>query len=104
MVSQFEAELDSEFEASQSYKPNKANWLEGKWEGLTVASGEARRGDSAVDMDVLRERLDILNTMEPYIGDWFSKEYVQKHVFRMTQEEINVIRIMVVKMLEELGK
>ena len=40
------------------------------------------------DMDVLRERLDILNTMEPYIGDWFSKEYVQKHVFRMTQEEI----------------
>ena len=41
------------------------------------------------DMDVLRERLDILNSMEPYIGDWFSKEYVQKHVFRMTQEEIN---------------
>jgi len=41
------------------------------------------------DMDVLRERLDILNSMEPYIGDWFSKEYVQKHVFRMSQEEIN---------------
>ena len=40
------------------------------------------------DMDVLRERLDILNSMEPYIGDWFSKEYVQKHVFRMTQVEI----------------
>ena len=40
------------------------------------------------DMDVLRERLDILNSMEPYIGDWFSKEYVQKHVFRMTQMEI----------------
>jgi len=40
------------------------------------------------DMDVLRDRLDILNTMEPYIGEWFSKEYVQKHVFRMTDEEI----------------
>ena len=26
--------------------------------------------------------------MEPYIGEWFSKEYVQKHVFRMTDEEI----------------
>ena len=39
-------------------------------------------------MDVLRDRLDILNTMEPYIGEWFSKEYVQKHVFRMTDEEI----------------
>jgi len=41
------------------------------------------------DMDVLRERLDMLNNMEPYIGDWFSKEYVQKHVFRMTQDEID---------------
>ena len=41
------------------------------------------------DMDVLRDRLDILNSMEPYIGDWFSKEYVQKHVFRMTQPEID---------------
>ena len=41
------------------------------------------------DMDVLRDRLDILNSMEPYIGDWFSKEYVQKHVFRMSQPEID---------------
>ena len=41
------------------------------------------------DMDVLRDRLDILNSMEPYIGDWFSKEYVQKHVFRWTQDEID---------------
>ena len=43
------------------------------------------------DMDVLRDRLDILNSMEPYIGDWFSKEYVQKHVFRMTQLEIDTM-------------
>ena len=43
------------------------------------------------DMDVLRERLDILNSMEPYIGDWFSKEYVQKHVFRMTQDEMDAM-------------
>ncbi|MBI09317.1 MAG: 2-oxoglutarate dehydrogenase E1 component [Rhodospirillaceae bacterium] len=55
IVSQFEAELDVEFKASQFYKPNKANWLEGKWEGLTIASGEARRGDTAVKMDVLQE-------------------------------------------------
>ena len=40
------------------------------------------------DMDLLRDRLEILNTMEPYIGEWFSKEYVQKHVFRMTEDEI----------------
>ena len=40
------------------------------------------------DMDMLRDRLEILNTIEPYIGEWFSKEYVQKHVFRMSDEEI----------------
>lgn len=55
MVARFQEHLDKELEASPSYKPNKANWLEGKWEGLTVASGDARRGETAVDMDVLRE-------------------------------------------------
>ena len=40
------------------------------------------------DMDLLRDRLDILNTIEPYIGEWFSKEYVQRHVFRMSEEEM----------------
>lgn len=40
------------------------------------------------DMDLLRDRLEILNTMEPFIGEWFSKEYIQKHVFRMSEDEI----------------
>ena len=40
------------------------------------------------DMDLLRDRLDILNTIEPFIGEWFSKEYVQRHVFRMSEEEL----------------
>ena len=43
------------------------------------------------DMDLLRDRLDILNTIEPYIGEWFSKEYVRKHVFRMTEDEIKAM-------------
>ena len=41
------------------------------------------------DMDLLRDRLEILNTVEPYIGQYFSKLYVQKHVFRMTDDEID---------------
>ena len=65
IVSQFEAELDVEFKASQFYKPNKANWLEGKWEGLTIASGEARRGDTAVKMDVLQEVGNALTELPP---------------------------------------
>ena len=34
------------------------------------------------------KQLEILNTIEPFIGEWFSKEYVQRHVFRMSEEEM----------------
>ena len=40
------------------------------------------------DMDLLRDRLEVLNTIEPYIGQYFSKRYVQKQVFRMSDDEI----------------
>jgi len=40
------------------------------------------------DMDLLRDRLEVLNTIEPYIGQYFSKKYVQKQVFRMSDIEI----------------
>ena len=47
--------LDEDFEAASGYKPNKADWLEGKWAGLTTApSQEDRRGDTAVPIDILR--------------------------------------------------
>lgn len=41
------------------------------------------------DMDLLKDRLDVLNTIEPFIGMYFSKKYVQKQVFRMSDEEID---------------
>ena len=41
------------------------------------------------DMDLLRVRLDVLNTIEPFIGQYFSKKYVQKQVFRMSDEDID---------------
>jgi 2-oxoglutarate dehydrogenase E1 component len=33
------AHLDAELEASQSYKPDKADWLDGRWAGLRPARG-----------------------------------------------------------------
>ena len=44
------------------------------------------------DMDLLRDRLEILNSLEPFIGNYFSKEYVHKHVFRMTEEEVELMQ------------
>jgi 2-oxoglutarate dehydrogenase E1 component len=54
-VDDFRARLESDFAAAPSYKPNKADWLEGAWSGLEIASGEDRRGETAVPMETLRE-------------------------------------------------
>jgi 2-oxoglutarate dehydrogenase E1 component len=51
----FMARMESDFAASATYKPNKADWLEGKWSGLTPATGEERAGDTGVDTNVLKE-------------------------------------------------
>jgi 2-oxoglutarate dehydrogenase E1 component len=55
MVASFRAKLDEDFESSKTYKPNKADWLEGAWSGLNAASGDDRRGATAVNADVLHE-------------------------------------------------
>jgi 2-oxoglutarate dehydrogenase E1 component len=49
------ARLDAEFEAGTGYKPNKADWLDGKWAGFKHADQEedARRGVTGVDVAVL---------------------------------------------------
>src|SRR5690606_3144940 len=52
---EFRARLESEFEAAKSYKPNKADWLEGAWTGLSIAKGEDRRGNTAAPLDLLQE-------------------------------------------------
>src|SRR5690606_15022459 len=48
MADEFTAYLEQAFEATQSYKPNKADFLEGAWSGLKVAYGEDRRGETAI--------------------------------------------------------
>ncbi|MBI1205366.1 MAG: 2-oxoglutarate dehydrogenase E1 component [Rhodopseudomonas sp.] len=57
MKAEWRAKLDAEFEIASGYKPNKADWLDGRWSGLKAA-GEAedpRRGNTGVSLDVLRE-------------------------------------------------
>ena len=40
------------------------------------------------DAEILRERIDMLGTLEPYVGNFFSKRWVQKNVLRQSDEEI----------------
>src|ERR1700737_356567 len=55
MASRFVAGLEAQFEATKSYRPNKADWLEGAWAGLEEASDDDRRGDTGVAIEILRE-------------------------------------------------
>ncbi|OYW57923.1 MAG: 2-oxoglutarate dehydrogenase E1 component [Rhizobiales bacterium 12-68-15] len=48
--------LEGEYEAGQAYKPNKADWLDGRWSGMraTHEDDDPRRGDTGVDLDTLK--------------------------------------------------
>ncbi len=56
MRDQFRKFLDIEFETSSDFKPEKADWLDGKWGELhsTKDTGEARRGKTGYDADKIR--------------------------------------------------
>ena len=58
MKADWRARLEAEFEAGQAYKPNKADWLDGKWAGLKSvkeAEEDPRRGQTGVAIDRLKE-------------------------------------------------
>ena len=52
----FKAKLEGEFESAQGYKPNKADWLDGRWSGVRAGDDEDddRRGQTGVPIDRLR--------------------------------------------------
>ncbi len=47
MWDEFTATLEESYKAAQSYKPNKADWLEGRWSGLKQADQEDERSEEA---------------------------------------------------------
>lgn len=50
------ARLNQAFEAAPTYKPNKADWLQGTWSGLKTLIGEEeqREDETAVSLDLLK--------------------------------------------------
>jgi len=57
MKADWRARLDAELEAAQSYRANKADWLDGRWAGVKIAdaSDDPRRGRTGVALDTLKE-------------------------------------------------
>jgi 2-oxoglutarate dehydrogenase E1 component len=51
----FQARLNEEFEAGKDYKPNKADWLDGRWSHLNREGEEYQRGETAIKPETLAE-------------------------------------------------
>ncbi len=55
MKAAFQAHLNDEFEAGKDYKPNKADWLDGRWSHMDKSKEEYVRGDTAIAPETLAE-------------------------------------------------
>jgi len=55
MKGEFRSFLEQELAAADSFKPNKADWLDGRWSGMSRAGEDERRGNTGVALDVLRD-------------------------------------------------
>ncbi|WP_284266563.1 2-oxoglutarate dehydrogenase E1 component [Roseicyclus amphidinii] len=51
----FQAKLNDEFEAGKEYKPNKADWLDGRWSHLNREGEEYQRGETAIKPETMAE-------------------------------------------------
>ncbi|MGE3873752.1 MAG: 2-oxoglutarate dehydrogenase E1 component [Parvibaculaceae bacterium] len=57
MKAEYRRRLDDDFSASESYRANKADWLDGRWAHLSYAKDQddPRRGQTGVDLAKLKE-------------------------------------------------
>jgi len=56
MKAQFQARLNEEFEAGNSYRPNKADWLDGRWSHLDKQKEKSyQRGKTAIKAATMAE-------------------------------------------------
>ncbi|MBD0866196.1 MAG: 2-oxoglutarate dehydrogenase E1 component, partial [Rhodobacteraceae bacterium] len=55
MKAAFQAHLNDEFEAGKNFKPNKADWLDGRWSHLDRLGEEYQRGQTAIVPDIMEQ-------------------------------------------------
>ena len=56
MKAAFQAYLNEEFESGKTYKPNKADWLDGRWSHMDkMKQGKYQRGKTAISEATLKE-------------------------------------------------
>jgi 2-oxoglutarate dehydrogenase E1 component len=55
MKAEFQSFLADEFEAGKEYRPNKADWLDGKWSHLDRKDEDYQRGETAIKPETFTE-------------------------------------------------
>ncbi|MEO0486224.1 MAG: 2-oxoglutarate dehydrogenase E1 component [Pseudomonadota bacterium] len=55
MKAAFQARLNEEFEAGKEFKPNKADWLDGRWSHLDKHGEEYQRGQTAISSETFEQ-------------------------------------------------
>jgi len=55
MKAAFQATLNAEFEAGKTYKPNKADWLDGRWSHLNREGEEYQRGQTWIPEATMKD-------------------------------------------------
>ena len=63
MKASFQAHLNEEFEAGKVYRPNKADWLDGRWSHLDREGDKYQRGKTAIKKKTLEEIGTALTTV-----------------------------------------
>ncbi len=71
----FQKFLSKEFEVSKNYKPNKADWLDGKWSGLgkytkesVIKDGQYQRGKTSISIEKFKEVGQALTKIPSHIN------------------------------------
>jgi hypothetical protein len=66
------------------------DWVEIK-EKINYEYAQDQYYQEIKDAENLRNRIDVLNQMSPYVGVYFSKNYVRKEILKLTDDQIEQI-------------
>ncbi len=85
MQASFRTHLEDEFTTADNFRPNKADWLDGRWAGMGFAEDDARRGDTGVDI----ERLKIIGRRVTSIPPDFNAHKVVRRLLERRREMVD---------------
>jgi len=74
-----------EFESAKSYKPNKADWLDGTWKGFKTASLDARKGKTSISE---KNFIEIGKQIHHIPSDFNIHKKIKK-IFELREKSIN---------------